>query len=193
MTWVDLVVLAVLVISAGLAFMRGLVREVLGVGAWVGAVVLALAALPLLRPTVRTWVSDPAWTDPLAFVCVFLVCLIALSLLARVIGRTVRASALGGVDRSLGLVFGLARGAALVILAYIMAGMAVSAEQWPEAVREARALTPAYEGAKWVVHQLPENFRPHVPYPPMNRQATSDALLRATPQGRATGKPPARE
>ena len=37
MTWVDLVVFAVLAISALLAFMRGLVREVLGLAAWVGA------------------------------------------------------------------------------------------------------------------------------------------------------------
>jgi membrane protein required for colicin V production len=193
MTWVDLVVLGVLAVSAALAFMRGLVREVLGVGAWVGAVILAVKALPLVREPVRNWVNEPAWVDPLAFVGVFLLVLILLSVVARLIGSTVRGSMLGGVDRSLGLVFGLARGAALVILAYILAGMAISADQWPEAVREARALTPTYHGAKWVVSHLPDGYRPHVPPPPVDRQATADALLRATPVGRATGKPVVRE
>ena len=50
MTWVDLVALAVLAVSALLAFMRGLVREVLGLGAWIGAGTAAYFGLPLARP-----------------------------------------------------------------------------------------------------------------------------------------------
>ncbi|MGE0224714.1 MAG: CvpA family protein [Acetobacteraceae bacterium] len=192
MTWVDLVVLGILVVSAALAFMRGLVREVLGIGAWVGAVVIAIKGLPYVRPLARDWLSEPAWIDPVAFTAVFLVSLIILSLLARMIGQTVRGSALGGVDRSLGLLFGLARGAALVILAYILGGMAVAVEQWPDPVLEARLLTPTFEGAKWAVRQLPDDFRPHVHAPPAGRQATADALLRATPQGTPLGSAPGR-
>ena len=41
----------------------------------------------------------------------------------------------------LGLVFGLARGAALVIVAYIVAGMVIPVDRWPDAVLEARSLT----------------------------------------------------
>ena len=57
MTWVDLVVLAVLAVSALLAFMRGLVREVLGLGAWVGAIFAGVWALPRIRPQFRTWLG----------------------------------------------------------------------------------------------------------------------------------------
>jgi membrane protein required for colicin V production len=188
MTWVDLAVLGVLAISALLAFMRGLVREVLGIGAWIGAVVAAIKGLPFARTIVRDWISDPTWVDPVSFIVVFLITLLVLSLIARAIGRLVRGSVLGGVDRTLGLVFGLARGAALVILAYIIAGMAVSVDHWPDPVLEARALTPAFEGARWVVHQLPEEYRPRLYAPPPGRETTAEALLRATPQGRITGK-----
>ena len=52
MTWVDLVVLAVLAVSALLAFLRGLVREVLGLAAWVGAIFAGVWALPRVRPRV---------------------------------------------------------------------------------------------------------------------------------------------
>jgi membrane protein required for colicin V production len=61
MTWVDGVVLAVLLISAGLAYFRGLVREVLGVGAWVGAVDLAVLAEPLAGRWRRNTSSRPGW------------------------------------------------------------------------------------------------------------------------------------
>jgi membrane protein required for colicin V production len=192
MTWVDLAVLGVLAISALLAFMRGLVREVLGIGAWVGAVAVGMLGLPLVHDTARSWIPAPEWVDPASFVVLFIVTLIILSIVAHTIGRSVRKSSLGGVDRTLGLVFGLARGAALVILAYIIAGMVVPLDHWPDPVLNARALSPTYEGAAWVVHQLPAEYRPNVRPPPVGRETTAEALLHATPQGRATGKPSAR-
>jgi membrane protein required for colicin V production len=188
MTWVDLAVLGILGLSALLAFMRGLVREVLGIGAWVGAVAAAITELPLARSLVRPWMKTPEWVDPISFIVVFLVSLIVLSLIARAIGRLVRGSALGGVDRTLGLVFGLVRGAVLVILAYIIAGMAVPVDHWPDPVLEARSLEPAFEGARWMVRQLPDDYRPRLYAPPAGRQTTAEALLHAQPQGTATGR-----
>jgi len=194
MTWVDLVVFGFLGISGLLAFARGLVREVLGIGAWSGAVAAAILALPLMRDVVRTWFSTPEWVDPVSFVIVFLLTLIVLILIAGAIGGLVRRSALGGVDRTLGLVFGLARGAGVVIVAYIVGQMVFPIERWPDAVLEARVLTPTYEAARWVRDQLPPLYRPHtLDPPPAGREATAEALLRATPQGRATGKQPVRE
>ncbi len=188
MTWVDLAVLAVIAVSALLSFMRGLVREVLGIGAWVGAGFAAAWALPLSRPQFHQWMGTSPWTDPAAFVAVFVVALIVLMLVAHVIGRLVRGSALGGLDRTLGLVFGLVRGAALVIIAYIVAGMVVPVDRWPDPVKQARLLTPAYDGALWVVRQVPVDYRPRLYAPPAGREATAQALLHATPQGSALGR-----
>jgi membrane protein required for colicin V production len=189
MTWVDLVVLAFVLISGLLAFGRGLVREVLGIGAWVGAVAAAIVLMPSMRDTVGTYVHARQWVDPASFVIVFLVALAALMLIAHIVGRVVRTSALGGVDRTLGLLFGLARGAALVTVAYIIGGMLAPIDRWPAPVLESRSLTPTYEAAAWVRSQLPEAFRPaRLEPPPAGRDATAEALFHATPQGRATGK-----
>lgn len=194
MNWVDLGVIGFLAISGLLAFGRGLVREVLGIGAWVGAVAVAMAGLPLMRQQVRTWFTTPEWVDPVSFIVVFLVTLIVLSLIARMIGGVVRNSALGGVDRTLGLLFGLARGASVVIIAYIIGQMVLPVERWPDVVLESRALGPTYQAAAWVREQLPEDYRPHrLDPPPQGRETTAEALLRVNPQGRATGRPPVRE
>ena len=193
MTWVDLVALAVLAVSALLAFMRGLVREVLGIGAWIGAGAAAYFGLPLARPQAEAWFGHAYWVDPATFAAIFVVTLIVLMIVAHVIGRAVRTSPLGGLDRTLGLLFGLARGAILVIFAYILAGWVVPPAQWPEPVLHARAMQLAYSGATWTRSLLPAGFRPSVLAPPTGRTATEEDLLRATPQGRATGKPPARE
>jgi membrane protein required for colicin V production len=194
MTWVDLVVFGFLAISGLLAFARGFVREVLGIGAWIGAVAAAILGLPTMRGFVRQWFASPDWVDPVSFIVIFLGSLIILMIIAGMLGRVARKSALGGVDRTLGLVFGLVRGAAVVIVAYILGQMVFPIERWPDVVLHARTLTPTYEAARWVRDQLPEPYRPHtLDKPPPGRETTAEALLHANPQGRATGKQPERE
>jgi membrane protein required for colicin V production len=193
MTWVDLAVFGLLAISGLLAFVRGMVREVLGLGAWVGAVAAGIYGLPMIRGVISRWISAPEWVDPASFLLVFLVALIILMLLARMIGSLVRGSPLGGVDRTLGLVFGLARGAVIILIAYILAGMVFPIDRWPNAVLAARTLPPIYQGALWVRGRLPEAYRPRIYAPPAGPITTADDLLRAIPQGRATGKAPVRD
>lgn len=194
MTWVDLVVFGFMAISGLLAFARGLVREVLGVCAWIGAIAAGVFGLPMMHDTVRKWITAPEWVNPVSFVVVFLLTLIVLMLVARIIGRFVRRSALGGIDRTLGLLFGLARGAAVVIIAYIIGQMVFPIERWPDAVLDARTLTQTYEAARWVREQLPAPYRPHtLDPPPAGRRPTAEALLRLPPQGRAISRRVERE
>ncbi len=189
MNWVDLVVLALMLVSGLLGSARGLVREVLGVAAWVVATVVAspYGLFPYAAPWVRRQVSDPGIADAVAFGGVFLVALIILWLVARTVSSAVRGSALGGLDRSMGLVFGLGRGAALLVVAYILLGIGLAVEQWPAPVLEARSLPIIHRGAEWLALQLPPNYRPAVARPPLGRLATAADLLRANPVGCALG------
>lgn len=190
MTWVDLAVLGLLAISGLLAFARGLVRELLGIAAWGGAVTAAVVAMPKMRDMVRGHLPSPDWVDPVAFAVTFLGSLIVLMIVASIIGKLVRGSMLGGLDRTLGLVFGLARGAVVVVIAYILGQMVFPIERWPDPVLHAQTLCPSYEAAVWARDKLPEAYRPHeIEAPPTCREATSEALLRAIPKGTATGKP----
>jgi membrane protein required for colicin V production len=186
--WVDLIVIGVLAVSALLAFMRGFVREVLGIGAWVGAAFFALWAEPFVAERFMRWVG-PDFGRPAALGAMFLVALLVLSAVSALIGGVVRASLLGGLDRTLGVVFGLVRGAALVAFAYIVTGWVVTADRWPEPVVEARTLPYAYEAAVFAAGLLPPDYRPSVRPPPSRREARAEDLLRALPQGRAFGQP----
>jgi membrane protein required for colicin V production len=186
-TWVDIVVIAIIAISALLAFARGFVREALGIGAWVGAAVFAVWAAPYLQDRFRAWIPNPDLVAPAALAAGFVVALIVLSVIAGMVGGLVRMSVLGGLDRTLGLVFGVARGVVLVVAAYIAAGFVVAPDRWPEPVQQARALPYAYAGAVMVVNLLPPAYRPAVPAPPAGRETRVEDLLQSTPQGKATG------
>lgn len=195
MNWVDLVVLAVIVLSGLLAFLRGLVREVLGVGAWVVAGIAAgpYGLLPYVQPWMRQQFADPNTADWVARGGVFLLVLVVLWIVAGTISNVVSGSVLGGLDRTLGLVFGLARGAVLLMVAYILVGLAIAPDQWPIAVLEARSLPSIYRGADYLAAQMPQPYRPVVVVPPAGRPTSAASLLHANPVGRALGAPPPRE
>src|SRR4051794_40505643 len=120
LTLFDVIVLAVIGLSALAAFARGAVTEILGLASWVGAAVVAFLALPLVSPLIRPIVASDALAAGVAVVGVFLVSLLALKLLAGMIAGAIAASALGPLDKVAGLLFGAARGVALVCAAYLV-------------------------------------------------------------------------
>jgi membrane protein required for colicin V production len=142
-----------------------------------------------VQPLAREAIANVDLADPVAFGGVFLVLLIILSLLARSLGGAVRKSGLGGLDRTLGLVYGLARGAVIMIAAYIGVGFVEPMDNWPNVVLEARTLPSIYLGAVWVVERLPEAYKPVLSVPPAARTTNAADLLHATPIGRASAAP----
>jgi membrane protein required for colicin V production len=189
MTSVDLAVLGVMILSGLLAFFRGLIREVLSIGAWIGAAALALTFLPRVSPLLAPHMPSPEWADPAAGILLFVASLIVLSMIAKAIGGAVRASPISGIDRSLGLVFGLARGAVLAIAAYVFACMAIPPDRWPEPVLESRSLAYIYRGAEWAVRQIPQEYRPQIQPPPPSRQTALGGIISTSPTGRAIDPP----
>ncbi len=192
MNLVDLGVLAIIFVSALLGLSRGLVRELLGLGAWVLAGYGAYLYGPQAVPAAQQAIGNPDVAEPVAYVVVFVVLLIILSLIANLVGRLVRISALGGLDKTLGLVFGVARGAALLVAAYIPLALLLPPERWPEAMLRARSLPWIYDGSVWASNNLPQGFQPKIPPPPTGPETTEADLLHATPEGRALGPAPAR-
>jgi|BEDMetMinimDraft_2_1075160.scaffolds.fasta_scaffold01957_3 membrane protein required for colicin V production len=191
MTWVDLAILGVIAVSALLAFGRGLVREALGIGAWVGAAFVAVHYFEAFRPHVRAWIPDIGIADPVAIGLLFLVSLLVFSLIAGALGQLVRSSVLGGVDRSLGFLFGVLRGIVLVIFAYVVAGLLAPPERWPPEVLDARSLPYIDKGARWMVQKLPPQFQPSLPALPERGAVHAEDLMRTVPSGYALPPPAA--
>ena len=192
MNLVDGAVLLFVAFSGLMGFARGLVREVLGLAAWIGAGAAAYWLFPRTQPLAQSAIANPDIAAPVAFGGVFLVALIALSLVARLLGGAVRQSALGGLDRSLGVVYGLGRGAAVIVAAYVFASAIEPVDHWPDAVLEARTLPSIYHAAAWATERLPEAYRPAMRPPPAGRATNSADLLHANPVGRALAAPPPR-
>lgn len=126
-TLVDAAVLAVIVISAVLAYARGLVRELMSIAGWVIAAVAAFLLAPAVAPlasevpVLRDVIGANCELAMLAgFAAVFAVALIVVSLFTPLLAGAVQDSALGPIDQGLGLLFGVARGVLLVVIALVV-------------------------------------------------------------------------
>lgn len=123
MTWLDYAALAILVASVLWGIWRGLVREVISIGAWVLAFLGANLFAGPLGDALPTVLPTPEIRMAVAFVVVFIAILAVCALLSRLLSKLVHGAGLGELDRSLGGVFGVAR-ALLILLAFaLVAGL----------------------------------------------------------------------
>lgn len=156
---VDIIVLAVLLISAALAFFRGFVHEVLAIGAWVGAALATLYGFPHVQPYVRQVIAIDLLADIVAGVAVFLATLVVLAIATRLLAARVQNSSLGALDRSLGLVFGLLRGAVIVALAWLVLAWAIpNPAERPDYIQAAKSRRFVEAGAAVLSRVLPSSL-----------------------------------
>lgn len=144
-TIIDGVVAIVIVVSALLAYSRGLVRELLAIAGWVGAAILAFIFADQVQPLVRQvpvlgdFIGDSCELSVIAaFAAVFAVALILFAIFTPLFAGAVQRSAVGGVDQGLGFLFGVARGVLLVAVAFFAYQTVLSAEGIPM-VEDSRA------------------------------------------------------
>lgn len=138
-TLLDGLVLVVILISALLAMLRGFVREVLSIASWVAAAAAAYLFYDDLLPLVRQYVSNEYVSLGIAIGGIFFVTLIIVSIITMKISDFVIDSKIGILDRTLGFVFGAARGLLLIVVAMLFFNFLVPPAQQPAWVAQARS------------------------------------------------------
>ncbi|MGE0256125.1 MAG: CvpA family protein [Alphaproteobacteria bacterium] len=153
----DIAVVVVVVLGGLLGLSTGFLRGGLFILSWVGAALVTLHAFPYARPLARQHVQPDLIADIGAGAVVFIAALVMLHIVAGLLSGWVRGSRLNALDRSLGLLGGLACGAALVAVVYLPLSDMVGDDQ-PEWLATART-RPLVERAALIVRQaLPEEM-----------------------------------
>jgi len=155
----DLAVLGVIALSAVFAFARGFVREALSIVAWVGASLITLYGFSGVYGIVVRFVTTPLLADLVAGAGLFVICLIMLTILTGYVARFVHSSALSPIDRTLGLIFGLARGVFIVSLAYLVLDISLPQNDRPGWIKQAKSEPFLAQGADLLRTALPEQLQ----------------------------------
>nr|WP_321456794.1 CvpA family protein [uncultured Cohaesibacter sp.] len=138
-TLLDGIFIIVLLISAFLAMIRGFVREVLSIAAWLAAAFTTLKFTSDLLPYVKTYLPEPIVAQGATALGIFLVTLIIVSFITIKISDFVLDSSIGALDRTLGFVFGAVRGAILMAVAMVFFNWFVPADKQPNWIDQAKA------------------------------------------------------
>src|SRR3954470_20561887 len=156
-TILDLVLLAVMLISGLLAMVRGFMREILSIAAWGAAALVTLYAFGRLLPTAKTYVQNDTIAAVVVVAGVFVGTLIVVSIITVRISDMILDSRIGALDRTLGFLFGLARGLLIVVVAFLFFSWLVPEKQRPDWVTLAKSLTMLKSTGDWLMALLPDD------------------------------------
>ena len=179
--YLDIFLIVVMLISGLLAMVRGFMREILSIVAWVAAAGAALYSFPKLLPYATQFLGG--WNEWLVRGIVvggvFLATLIIVSIFTVRLSDKILDSRIGALDRSLGFLFGLARGLIIVVVAFVFFNWLVPQKSQPEAVRSARSRVVLQGTGEWLQSLLPENLDTYI-----------TNILKKKPKGDEQDEPP---
>jgi len=136
-TLLDIILIGVMLISALLAMIRGFMREVLSIAAWAIAAVVTLYSYTKLLPFAKTYFNNDIIAAAVVVGGTFLGTLLIVSIITVRFSDMVLDSRIGALDRTLGFLFGLARGLVIVVVAFLFFAWLVPDRSQPEWVRPA--------------------------------------------------------
>jgi len=119
MNWADWIIVGILAVSSLISIRRGFVKEALSLVTWVLAIGIALIYSDRLAVLLNDTIQTPSLRQAAAFGLLFAGSLIVGAMVNYLIGELVRMTGLSGTDRLFGMIFGLARGAIVVMAALI--------------------------------------------------------------------------
>ena len=153
----DIALIGIMLISGLLALMRGFTREVLALLTWGGAAAVAYMAFlsPEANEFVRQYIDHDLGAKAALVGGAFLITLIILSILTMRLSDWVLDSGVGAIDRTLGFIFGLARGLLIVAVAYMFYIWWVPSDKIHPWVQNARSLPVIDETATVIIQILP--------------------------------------
>jgi membrane protein required for colicin V production len=169
---IDIVVGAVVLISAAISFLRGAIRELLTIAGVIGGLFAAMAFAPSLSPIFRDWlgVSDsgePAKlfdiipmsivADICAYASIFIIVVIIISVISHFTSASIKAMGLGPVDRTLGVIFGIVRAVVLLALLYLPFHLLMDENAKAKYFSDSKTHTYIEKTAEFIVQFLPSN------------------------------------
>jgi len=155
-TLLDGILLAVMLISALLAMIRGFMREVLSIASWAAAALVTLYFYKRLMPVAEQYFTNQYVAMGLVIGCLFFGTLIVVAVITIKISDAILDSRIGALDRTLGFLFGLARGFVIVVVAYAFFDWLVLSKAQPKWMTEAKSLRMLQGSRDWLISVSPD-------------------------------------
>jgi len=155
-TLLDGILVGFTLVSAMLAMVRGFSREVLSVASWVIAAIAAYFLYPVVLPYVTPYIDNAMLALGVAAAAVFFVALIVVTIITMKIADFIVDSRIGALDRTLGFLYGAARGILVVAVALLFLNWLLGSNP-PSWITEAKSRPLLDAVGSWLQSLLPED------------------------------------
>ena len=156
-TLLDIILIGVMLISALLAMIRGFMREVLSIASWVIAAIVTLYSYSKLLPYAKSYFNNDIVATAAVIGGTFLGTLLIVSVITVRFSDMVLDSRIGALDRTLGFLFGLARGLIIVVVAFLFFAWLVPDRSQPDWIRGAKSRVVLQGTGDWLMSMLPDD------------------------------------
>jgi len=156
-TLLDIILLLVMLVSGLLAMIRGFMREILSIGSWGVAALVTLYSYPRVLPLAKQYFASDSVAAAVSAGGIFLGTLLIVSIITARLSDMVLDSRVGALDRTLGFLFGLARGLVIVVVAFLFFAWLVPDRSQPEWVRSAKSKLVLQNTGQWLMSMLPDD------------------------------------
>jgi membrane protein required for colicin V production len=156
-TLLDIILLLVMLVSGLLAMIRGFMREILSIGSWGVAAIVTLYSYPRVLPLAKQYFASDSVAAAVSAGGIFLGTLLIVSIITARLSDMVLDSRVGALDRTLGFLFGLARGLVIVVVAFLFFAWLVPDRSQPEWVRSAKSKLVLQNTGQWLMSMLPDD------------------------------------
>jgi membrane protein required for colicin V production len=136
---------------------RGFMREILSIAAWGAAALATLYSFSKLLPTAKAYFNNDTIAAVAVVAGVFIGTLIIVSVITVRISDMILDSRIGALDRTLGFLFGLARGLLIVVVAFLFFSWLVPEKQRPDWITGAKSRVVLQGTGDWLMALLPDD------------------------------------
>lgn len=159
----DCALLFILLVAAIAGYARGMTHQLLSIGGWVAAIILTLYARDSVTAIGRRYIENPTLAEIVSLAIVFVLLLLIFVSLSTLIGRTIKSSLIGGLDRSLGILTGMAIFYFAASAFYIVLSFVIPPQQIPLEIANSRSFGLIQSGARTILSILPKDFVEAIP------------------------------
>ena len=165
--WIDATALILVLGSSIFAYFRGFTHELFSIFGWTMAIILAVNFFADLTPFAAKYILDPLLAQIASGAAIFFISMVISGLINGWVSRRVLASGISSLDRSLGFLYGLVRGAILVSITFLTIHQLLGEGTRPDVLKEAKVTPFAAEGSRLLVRIanaiLPQHLHMNAP------------------------------
>ncbi|MES9940992.1 MAG: CvpA family protein [Candidatus Thiodiazotropha sp. 6PLUC2] len=162
MLWIDILIIAIIALSAVISLIRGFMQEALSLATWIAAFTLAWLFFRTLSVELIPWIDVPSIRLGVSFGLILIGVLIIGAVINHFMKVLVDTTGLSGTDRLIGIFFGVARGAVIVAILVLLAGLTpFPNDPW---WHESRLIPYFQEMALWLKSYLPSDIAANFGY-----------------------------